>query len=361
MFTIRNSFRKVAVVGAAIAVLATPMQTDAAAKEIKLTVLSGYSAKASWVRVFKSFWMPEVNQELAKKGNYKIKFNEAFGTIVKPRGEFEGTRKGLGDIGIIVSVFHPDKVPLTGISFVTPFVSTDLLLNAKVHDELTYKFPKMKGNWDKYNMEFLGHMAGIKNYAVMSRKPIRSLGDFKGLKIGGAGLNLRWVEGLGATGVPSALNKFYNDTKTGVYDGMIAWADAAKSFKLCEAGPYYLDAPMGAVTSWAVTVNKNKWKKLPKEVQDVMRTTTTRYRDEFARITSAGHITGIEDCKNQGGKIFKMPDSEVKKWVMGLPPIAKQWAQSIDKKGLPGTEVLKAYMDIMRKNNQPIIRHWDRD
>jgi hypothetical protein len=46
---------------------------------------------------------------------------------------------------------------------------------------------------------------------------------------------------------------------------------------------------------------------------------------------------------------------------MGLPPIAKQWAQSIDKKGLPGTEVLKAYMDIMRKNNQPIIRHWDRD
>ena len=56
-----------------------------------------------------------------------------------------------------------------------------------------------------------------------------------------------------------------------------------------------------------------------------------------------------------------MSDAEVKKWVMGLPPIAKQWAQDIDKMGLPGTEVLKAYMDIMRKNNQPIIRHWDRN
>jgi hypothetical protein len=43
-----------------------------------------------------------------------------------------------------------------------------------------------------------------------------------------------------------------------------------------------------------------------------------------------------------------------------MPNIGKDWAQKLDKKGLPGTKLLVAYMDKMRAANQPIIRHWDR-
>lgn len=356
-----SEFLTSAALGCLMGLTLTSAPALAAPQEIKLTVLSGYSAKASWVRVFKGYWMPEVNKRLAKSGKYKINFNEAFGTVVKPRGEFEATRQGLGDIGLVVSVFHADKVPLTSVSFVTPFVTTDLELNARVYDKLTYKFPKMLGNWDKFNMKFLGHMGVIKSYVLMSRKPIKTIADVKGIKVVGAGLNLRWLEGLGATGIPSALTKFYNQAQTGVADAMIVWPDAVRAFKLCEVAPYMLRADLGGVTSFAVAVNKRAWAKLPKEVQDVMSAVTPDYRDELARQTSDGHAKGLEACKAQGGTITVLDKAERDKWAKILPPIAKQWAQAADKQGLPGTAVLKAYMDEMRAAKQPIARHWDRD
>ena len=67
----------------------------------------------------------------------------------------------------------------------------------------------MKAGWENFDLEFLGHMGSIKSYNVLSTDPIDSLDDFEGIKVSGAGLNLRWLEGLGATGVPTALPNFY--------------------------------------------------------------------------------------------------------------------------------------------------------
>jgi len=48
-------------------------------------------------------------------------------------------------------------------------------------------------------------------------------------------------------------------------------------------------------------------------------------------------------------------------WAKSMPNIAKDWAAGLDKKGLPGTKLVGAYMDKMRAAKQPIMRHWDRE
>ncbi|MEP5153806.1 hypothetical protein [Planktotalea sp.] len=258
---------KLASVGAAVALSVAFGAGASSAKEtINVTVLSGYPERTAWVRVFKEFWMPEVNKRLAEDGNYELKYLEAFGTVVKPRGEFEGTQKGIGQIGLVVSAFHADRVPLSSVSYVTPFVSVDLALNPKINDDVTFSIPAMTEAWNEHGLEFLGHMATIKTYAMLSKEPIETLENFDGLKVSGAGLNLRWLEGLGTTGVPSALTKFYHDVDSGVTDAMIAWADAVGAFKLCEAAPYFLSADMGAVTALAVVANEKWFNNLPSEV-----------------------------------------------------------------------------------------------
>ncbi|MFT7058843.1 MAG: TRAP-type C4-dicarboxylate transport system substrate-binding protein [Pseudorhodobacter sp.] len=262
---------------------------------------------------------------------------------------------------MIVTAFHTDKVPLSSVAYVTPFVSVDLALNAKIHDELTFSIPEMQAGWAKFNLEFLGHMGTIKNYAVLSKKPIDSLDDFKGIKVGGAGLNLRWLEGLGATGVPSALPKFYQDVNSGVTDAMIGWGDVVGAFKLCEAAPYFLSTDMGAVSNFAVVANKPWFDKLPDEVQIAIREVTPLYRDLMADVTSQGDAKGREACIDQGGTITELSADQRQIWADTLPNIAQEWAQAAHAKGLPGTLVLKAYMDKMREANQPIARHWDRN
>ena len=63
----------------------------------------------------------------------------------------------------------------------------------------------------------------------------------------------------------------------------------------------------------------------------------------------------------EGGKILVLSDAQRRQWAMGLPNIAKDWAQDMEERGLPGDAILKDYMDIMRANDQPIMRQWDRE
>ncbi|ABV92708.1 hypothetical protein Dshi_0965 [Dinoroseobacter shibae DFL 12 = DSM 16493] len=49
---------------------------------------------------------------LAKTGNYKMDWMENYGgTIVKPKGMLEGVKLGLGDIGIVTTIFYSSKLP----------------------------------------------------------------------------------------------------------------------------------------------------------------------------------------------------------------------------------------------------------
>ena len=219
----------------------------------------------------------------------------------------------------------------------------------------------MKAGWEKFDLQFLGHMGAIKSYAVLSSDPISSIDDFKGLKVSGAGLNLRWMEGLGSTGVPTALPKFYQEVSSGVSDAIIGWADVVGAFKLCEAAPYFLSADMGAVSNFALVANKPWFDKLPTEVQDAINEVTPLYGDVLAEVPTAGDAKGREACINQGGTIFELPADQRQSWADKLPNIAKQWAEDAESKGLPGTQVLQAYMDKMREADQPIARHWDRN
>ena len=44
-----------------------------------------------------------------------------------------------------------------------------------------------------------------------------------------------------------------------------------------------------------------------------------------------------------------------------MPNVAKQWAEGLEAKGIPGKKILATYMDEMRAANQPIMRHWDKE
>lgn len=348
-------------VATVIGMSAFSVQDAFAQEKINVTVLSGYTDRTAWVKTLKEFWMPEVNKRLAETGNYELDYLEAFGTVVQPRGEFDAIGNGIGNIGLVVTAFHTDKVPLSSISYVTPFVTVDLALTSEVNDALTFSIPAMQAGWEKFGLEFIGHMGAIKSYNVLSKEPIDRLDDFQGIKVSGAGLNLRWLEGLGATGVPTALPKFYQEVNSGVSDAMVGWADVVGAFKLCEVAPHFLSADMGAVSNFAMVANKTWFDGLPGEVQTAIREVTPRYRDLLAQVTTDGDAKGRDACVAQGGTIHEISAEMRQEWADSLPNIAKEWSVALDDAGLPGTDVLAAYMDLMRKADQPIARQWDKE
>ncbi len=361
-----NKVSKTTMLAIAAAATATVAATaPASAQEtINLTAISGYPPPATWIGSLVDAYMPAVDAELAKTGNYKINWNKGIsGQIVKPRGELEGVETGLGDMGVIVTAFHADKVPLYDVSFKTPFTSDNIALISATTQKMVDNFPQYSSTWiNEFNQIALAPTGAVDNYMLWSAKQITGLDQVKGLKVGAAGPNLPWVLAIGAAGVQTNLADAYNSLSTGIYEAMIVWRQGAGAFKLCEPAPFAYDATLGGVNGFSLNYNKDVWETLPEEVQLAAQAATKAWVTENVKRVNEGAKSGLARCEAEfGTKVTKASTEERNAWAQALPPLGKQWAEERNAAGQPGTEILKAWMDEMRANNQPIARHWDRD
>ena len=329
---------------------------------IPLTAVSGYPPAALWVETFLTHFIPEAERRLAATGAYAIDWNTPFGSVARPGGAFEAVQYGLADIGIITTSFHSDKIPFYNISYVTPFVTTDMGLVVRTVSELHERFPALKALWRDYRQVYLVTAGLVDTYQALMNRPIARLSDFRGLRLSGVGMNLRYFEGLGAVAVSSGLADFYNNIATGLTDGAIVWPEAIVSFRLHEVGPYLVDVRLGAVSSVALSANARSWERLPGEVQRALEAAAAVYRDALARETVRRSARAMAFFRTEGGgTIVALSEAQRRAWAASVPDLAAGWVADIERRGLPGRALLEAYMDTMRAHGQPILRHWDRE
>ncbi len=344
--------------GAALATLtAIPSYS---AETIKAVVIDGYPARALWVKEFTEFFIPEVDRRLAANGNYVMEWQESYGgSIVKPKGVLEGVKLGLGDIGIVTTIFHSSKLPSQAISAVTPFVAADARAVAKAVDEIAKEYPAMQAEFEKQNQVYLATGVVLDTYQVFSKAPINSLSDLEGGKVAGAGMNLRYLEGIeGAAGVRGGLTDFYNMLQTGLVDHAMLWPEAAKTFKIAEVAPYMLKADLGAVNSKTITVNKDYWDGLPDEVKSVLQEVAVDYRDHVAGIAMDRAAASRDAYVEAGGTVVDMSLEDRAAWATSMPDIASEWAAGLDESGMQGSEMLNAYLGKLKDAGFTGVRDW---
>ena len=344
--------------GAAMATLtAVP---SFAAETIKAVVIDGYPARALWVKEFTAFFIPEVDKRLAENGNYVMEWQESYGgSIVKPKGVLEGVKLGLGDIGIVTTIFHSSKLPSQAISAVTPFVAPDARAVAKAVDEIAKEFPAMQNEFEKQNQVYLATGVVLDTYQVFSKNPISGFSDLAGGKVAGAGMNLRYLEGIdGAAGVRGGLTDFYNMLQTGLVDYAMLWPEAAKTFKIAEVAPYMLKADLGAVNSKTITVNKDYWDGLPDEVKGVLQEVAVAYRDHVAGIAMDRAAASLDAYVAAGGTVVEMSAEDRAAWADSIPNIAAEWAENLDGNGEAGTEMLNTYLGKLEAAGYTGTRDW---
>lgn len=354
-----NAIRRAMIVGALSAsiVFSGPSYAQ---ETIRMIAVDSYSSSALWVKVFIEYFIPEVDKRLAQDDNYVIDWNPAFGgTIAKTKGVLDSLQHDLGDIGIITTPYHADKLPFYNLPYATPLVSNDVGLIARTMSQLAKTYPALSEAWNDYGIHYLTTAGSIDTYNILMTRSLDSLADLEGEKIGGVGSNLLFLKGSGAAGVTSGLSDWYNNMATGLMSGIIAWPEAIVAYRLYEVAPYLLDIQFGGATSKAIVVNERTWERLPEEVRGVLTEVAEDYRDELARVTDEIAARSRVEFTEQGGTIIPVSEQDRKAWADRLPDLAAAWVNSMDRKGLPGKEILQAYMQTMRDNQQPIMRQWD--
>jgi TRAP-type C4-dicarboxylate transport system substrate-binding protein len=354
----RNIITAALVFGAALT--ASPALAQ---QEINLTVAAGQPLRAMRpLAMVNEFFIPEVEKRI-KAANLKIKINwkEAYaGSLLKPTFVLKGVQDGIADIGFEPTIFHPDKLPLEQISFVTPFVTSDVVLVGKTIDKLHARFPEYRAQYDKFGVIRLAG-SSYDSYELFSTFAVQKFDDVKGKKIATAGAALQWLRGTGATPVQSNMTLYYNSAKTGVIDGFIIFPSAIPGMKYPEAAPYVTKVGFGAQYAAALIVNKGVYNKLPPGLQKVLREAGEAWTAAADKVQlDAGNAGYASVPSFPSGKTFDLPRAEQAKWASAMPNIAKEWAERSDKDGLPGSKVLAAYMEEMRKSGAKPVRDWDK-
>jgi TRAP-type C4-dicarboxylate transport system substrate-binding protein len=348
----------VCAIGAALAA-----STASAQQEINLTVAAGQPLRAMKpLAMVSEFYIPEVEKRIKAAGlNIKINWKEAYaGSLLKPTFVLKGVQDGIADIGFEPTIFHPDKLPLEQISFVTPFATSDVVMVGKAINGLHATFPEYRAQYDKFGVIRLAG-SSYDSYELFSTFPVQKFDDIKGKKIATAGAALQWLRGTGATPVQSNMTLYYNNAKTGVIDGFIIFSSATPGMKYPEGAPNVTRTGFGAQYAAALIVNKSTFNKLPPALQKILRDVGKEWTAKADKVQFDAGNSGLEMAKKfPNGKTYELPRAEQVKWANAMPNIAKEWADRANKDKLPGTQVLSAYMDALRAAGAKPVRDWDK-
>lgn len=339
-----------AVLSGFAAVVATIWSAPIHAENFKWRIGAGHPAQGiAHVTAVDEFFVPEVTKRLEKLG-HKVEWVKAWGgSVAKLPETLEATRTGLLDIGVVNLPFHSAQLFTNNFPFHFPFQPSDHVLAVKAvratYDSVPWLYEVFER---RYNQKHLG-VGQNGDYGIGTRAPVASFEDLKGKKLGAAGPNLNWLRNTGVVGVQSNLNEAYNAMQTGIYGGFMIFPGPYLGFKLHEVGANFLDAGLGAPAAIALTINLNTWKRLPKPVQDVLVEVGREYDVVNAQMQQKADREALDKLRAAGVKVVTLPAAERARWAQAVTTLPNEMAQDANKRGEPGTQVFRAYVENLKK------------
>ena len=333
----------------------------AGAKEWKLTAGASHPPTVPWVQAIRDHVVPESNRLLAELGAPdRILWTEAYsGRLYNFRNTLEGVGDRLADIGWVGTLWEPAKLPLENVTFYAPFATGDPRLLIEIQEELHRTVPAMNAAWRRHNAVWLGGQAAD-SYHLVSKTPLASVEQLRGMKILAPGPAADWLKGTGAIPVDAALPDFHASLKSGVADAGIIIASGILAFRLHEVAPHLVRVDLGAPISGALAMNLDTWNGLPLHMKTMFRLLGREYAARQTDILAAGLRRSLATLAKEGATIADFPAAERGKWAKLLPDLAGDWVARNRAKGLPARKLLAAFMDGIRERGGTPARDWDR-
>ena len=222
---------------------------------IVLTYATAYPATHPFSRA-DIVWMKWI--EAQSKGRIRIKPYWG-GALLSSNENLEEVRHGIADMAMITAMYsrsaHLQRIQpsfYSGIRTVEDQVD--------IYKCLAATYPAMGA--DTEGLHILGVQGGNFPGILTRNRPIRSLADFKGLRLRAQEDTAAVLRQLGADPVNMSMAEVYPAMAKGVIDGVVAPLDALKAVHLADVGKYFstLKVPRGAYPGRAMS--ERVWRSL---------------------------------------------------------------------------------------------------
>lgn len=332
-----------------VSAFALSFSATSQADDITLRIGSGHpNGPAVYVSDTADFFVPEVKRRVAEETDHTIEFVEGYGGAIAGVAEtLEAVQNGILDIGSYCMCFEPAKLFLHNFPYYAPFGPQDSEQQMQAVRAVYEKTPWLTEVFEKDYKQVLLGLHGWDNYHLGTTDPWETVDDLQGVKIGGAGPNLPWLEFAGAVPVQSTLPDGYLSLQTGVYNGWLMFPSAYLGFKFHEPAPYYTQIGFGAMGVNALTMNARKLAQLPEEVQTIIKEVGMAYEQQAGASLNARQASGLAGLKEVGAKLKVLPPEARAGWAESLAAFPDNQAKEADERGMPGTEVMNNYLEAV--------------
>jgi TRAP-type C4-dicarboxylate transport system substrate-binding protein len=277
-------------------------------------------------------------------GRLKITKMDA-GALMPNADIFKGVRAGMVEVGWSDPAYHVGFMPEAAIG-TAPFMFQNIMDAMEVY----YYRGVLKFFQESYAPHGVHFLAGMPAYVIplLSKKPIRRVADFKGLKVRTIGARQTMMQQLGASPVTIPLPEVYTAFASGTIDAATngpeesfddyAWTEVAK----------YIIYP--ALSSYPVPVNdiyvnQKAWDSLPNDLKAVMEHVGDVNFSRLAYHFRNGDFKVRAKYEKLGVTRIYLPQEDNQALTQAASVV---WTE-IAKKSPRGREIVKIYTDYMRQ------------
>ncbi len=324
--------------------LALPSATGTARAAEPITLrYANFPPAATFPCVQMEHWAKEV--EKRTRGKVKVQTFPG-GTLLGAKNIFDGVISGMADIGNFAMSYQPGRFPVSEAVDLPMGFTSARAASLTLFDLIEKHKPK----------EF----AAVKVLTLftcpptnfMTRTPVRSLADLKGMELRVAGTNAEVVKRLG--GIPVAMPQ--SDTpeaiQKGVVKGMVSSMEILKDFKFAAYTPYATVANL-PVVSFAVVMNRAKWDSLPADVKDVlekMRREQAEWTGRYVDDHVAEALAWSKTTSNH--QVFELSAADQAKVGSLLKPMTDEYVKRTSALGLPGAQIVADTLALKKKHER---------
>jgi TRAP-type C4-dicarboxylate transport system substrate-binding protein len=291
--------------------------------------------------------MERWKKEVEKRTQGKVAVNTyPGGTLLGAKNMIDGVIAGQADIGCLCMAYQPGRFILTNATS----LPVDLP-SAKVGSLVLW------GLYNKYKPEAFAKVKVLTMFTtaptnIMSKVPIRSLSDLKGLDLRASGGAAQILSAWGANPVGMPMPATVEALQKGVVKGLFSSLETLKDFKFAELCRYVTMTDT-VIYPFAVVMNMDSWKALPADVQKIFDDLGTE-QAEWTGSYMDNHVKeSIEwSKKNYHVEFIHLNKMEKVKWNKKLQFITDNWVKNAKEKGLPAEAIVKDIYTLTKKYSE---------
>jgi TRAP-type transport system periplasmic protein len=282
--------------------------------------------------------------EKATQGRIKTSMF-ASNTLSPPMQAYDATAKGVVDVCGNLLAYSPGRLPLSEV-LQQPLGYKNGYQASKVAN-LYYKKFKPKELDDVQVMYLHGAAPGF----IMTKKPIKTSADLKGLRIKANAENADIVKNLGGAPITMPVSETYEALSRGIVDGTLFPIEALQGFKIGEVVKTVLeDYGTSYMTSMYVIMNKAKWNSIKPEDQKAIEKINDEYNEKIGKLWVELDNKAKEFATGKGVTFVTPTAQEQAGTAAVMKPIWDDYVKMAKSKGLPGDEALKFVQDFLKAN-----------